>query len=255
MANKLFSPDLPVEQVLKIGREFQDQDRWRGAHYDTARLLCDTIERLNQKLKEKRAEMTYEEYQKIYEEWEKTDSIKRKEELEEQIYDAALGLMKRLIGLYAKYGKKYVQDDDYRDDRGCISLDKEELKYGDGGTKRIWLRYTDHWKYGGECDFGIDVYMRYLDEKKIQELEDQLIDERIELLKKKIDEANAGIRVLEESQTKYCKELSDKNKMKEEREKQKQKEKEEAEERAWQDRIRRTREETAMDKPEAGVNV
>ena len=165
--------------------------------------------------------MTYEEYLKVYEEWEKTDSIKRKEELEEQIYDAALGLMKRLIDLYAKYGKRYVQDDDYRDDRGCISLDKEELEYGDGGTKRVWLRYTDHWAYGGECDFGIDVYMKYLDEKNIQELEDQLMDERIELLRKKIDEANAGIRILEENKLRYCKELSDKNKMKEEREKQK----------------------------------
>ena len=167
--------------------------------------------------------MTYEEYQKIYEEWEKTDSIKRKEELEEQIYDAALGLMKKMIGIYAKYGKRFVQDDDYRDDRGCISLNVEELGYG--GKKRVWLRYTDHWAYGGECDFGIDVSMKYLDEKSLQELEDQLLEDRIELLRKKIDEANAGIRVLEESKTKYGKELSDKNKMKEERDKQKQKEK------------------------------
>jgi len=221
MANKLFSPDLPVEQVLKIGREFQDQDRWRGAHYDTARLLCDTIERLNQKLKEKRAEMTYEEYQKIYDEWEKTDSIKRKEELEEQIYDAALGLMKKMIGIYAKYGKRFVQDDDYRDDRGGISLNTEELGYS--GKERVWLRYYDHWKYGGECDFGIDVHMKYLNEKSLQELEDQLLEDRIELLRKKIDEASAGIRVLEENKIKYCKELSDKNKMKEERDAKKKK--------------------------------
>ena len=53
---RLFSPDLPVDQVLKIGRDFQDQDKWHGAHYDTARLLCDTIERLEQKLKEKEKE-------------------------------------------------------------------------------------------------------------------------------------------------------------------------------------------------------
>ena len=50
---QLFSPELPVDQVLKIGRDFQNQDNWHGAHYDTARLLCDTIERLNQKLKKK----------------------------------------------------------------------------------------------------------------------------------------------------------------------------------------------------------
>lgn len=35
-----------VEHVLKIGREFQKQDNWRGAHHDTAKLLCDTIEHL-----------------------------------------------------------------------------------------------------------------------------------------------------------------------------------------------------------------
>jgi hypothetical protein len=50
----LFSPELPVDQVLKIGRDFQNQDSWHGAHYDTARLLCDTIERLNGELKRKR---------------------------------------------------------------------------------------------------------------------------------------------------------------------------------------------------------
>lgn len=35
-----------IEHVLKIGREFQKQDAWRGAHHDTVKLLCDTIEHL-----------------------------------------------------------------------------------------------------------------------------------------------------------------------------------------------------------------
>ena len=50
----MFSPELPLDQVLKIGREFQNQDNWHGAHYDTARLLCDTIVRLSRKLEEKK---------------------------------------------------------------------------------------------------------------------------------------------------------------------------------------------------------
>lgn len=183
--------------------------------------------------------MTYEEYQKIYEEWEKTDSINRKEEIEEQIYDAALGLMKKMIGIYAKYGKRFVRDNDYRDDRGGIYLDKEELGYG--GKERVWLRYYDTWAYGGECDFGIDVQMKYLDEKNIQELEDRLMDERIELLKKKIDDADAGIRALEESKTKYFKELSDKNKMKEEWEKQKEKRRDsDGQARSWSECLKET---------------
>ena len=37
-----------VEQVLKIGRDFQKQDSWRGAHHDTTKLLCDTIEYLRE---------------------------------------------------------------------------------------------------------------------------------------------------------------------------------------------------------------
>ena len=197
--------------------------------------------------------MTYEEYLKVYEEWKSTDSIKRKGELEKNIFDAAHDLMKRLIDLYAKWDKKYVQESDFRDDSGCYSLDTEELDFD--GKERVWLRYEDSWAYGGHCDFGIDVHMKYLDEKNLQELEDQLMDERIELLRKKIDEANAGIRILEETKLRYCVELSDKNKMKEKREKQKKKEKEEAEERAWQERIRRTREETAMDRQEPGNNA
>ena len=40
-----------VGQVLKIGRDFRDKDRWYGAHYDTVKLLCDTIEYLRDRLK------------------------------------------------------------------------------------------------------------------------------------------------------------------------------------------------------------
>ena len=32
------------EQVLRIGRDFQNKDGFRGAHFDTVKLLCDTIE-------------------------------------------------------------------------------------------------------------------------------------------------------------------------------------------------------------------
>lgn len=39
-----------VEYVLKIGRDYQNKDGFRGAHYDTVKLLCDTIEYLRDKL-------------------------------------------------------------------------------------------------------------------------------------------------------------------------------------------------------------
>ena len=182
----------------------------------------------------KEKEMTYEEYQKLYEEWKSTDSIKRKGEIEEQIYQVAYDLAKKMIGIYDKWGKKFVQDPDFSTERGCYSLDKEELDYD--GKERVWLRYTDTWAYGGECDFGIDVHMKFLDEKNVQELEDQFLEDRIALLRKKIDESNAGIRILEESKLRYCVELNEKNRMKEKRDKEKERERKEAEENAWHER-------------------
>lgn len=40
-----------IKDILRIGRSFQDSDRvYRGATYETAKLLCDTIEMLNEAL-------------------------------------------------------------------------------------------------------------------------------------------------------------------------------------------------------------
>lgn len=38
------------EEVLRIGRDFQRQDTFRGAQHDTVKLLCDTIEYLRDRL-------------------------------------------------------------------------------------------------------------------------------------------------------------------------------------------------------------
>jgi hypothetical protein len=32
-----------IDHILKVGRDFQNTDTWRGAHFDTVKLLCDTI--------------------------------------------------------------------------------------------------------------------------------------------------------------------------------------------------------------------
>lgn len=42
---------MSIDDVLKIGRDFQKSDTWRGATHDTAKLLCDTIEMLRNKVK------------------------------------------------------------------------------------------------------------------------------------------------------------------------------------------------------------
>jgi len=38
--------NMDIDHILKIGRDFQNTDTWHGAHYDTVKLLCDTIEYL-----------------------------------------------------------------------------------------------------------------------------------------------------------------------------------------------------------------
>lgn len=46
--NTRFDMCQDVDHVLKIGREFAAKDGYRGAHYDTVKLLCDTIEHLRE---------------------------------------------------------------------------------------------------------------------------------------------------------------------------------------------------------------
>ena len=52
LKENMFNPDLKnvdhmdIDHILKIGRDFQNSDKWHGATYDTAKLLCDTIENL-----------------------------------------------------------------------------------------------------------------------------------------------------------------------------------------------------------------
>lgn len=44
--------ELDIEHVLEIGRRFQQSDsNYRGATWETAKLLCDTIESLRDKIK------------------------------------------------------------------------------------------------------------------------------------------------------------------------------------------------------------
>ena len=126
--------------------------------------------------------MTYEEYKKLYMEWNSTDSISRKEEIEETISEVACGLLHRLVNLYSKRGRRYVEDSDYRTDMGGTSLVTEELEW-DGETT-VHLNYYDHWQYGGECDIGIEVKMKYLDEDEFNKLDGELKKKQLETLEK-----------------------------------------------------------------------
>ena len=59
LIKNISNPDLinidhmDIDHILEIGRNFQNSDRWHGATYDTAKLLCDTIENLKKNLEKK----------------------------------------------------------------------------------------------------------------------------------------------------------------------------------------------------------
>lgn len=51
MSEQTQEPHLSTDEILRIGRDFQKSDNiWRGATFDTAKLLCDEIERLARRL-------------------------------------------------------------------------------------------------------------------------------------------------------------------------------------------------------------
>lgn len=141
--------------------------------------------------------MTYGEYKKLYGEWSSTDSVSHKDEIKDAIYDAAVGLLHKLVELYAKRGRDYVGDSDYRTDRGFTSLDAEELPW-DGETK-VHLRYTDSWRYGGECDIGIIVPMKYLDEDEFGKLDEELKKKQLVTLEHDLRSKKAEVEHLTKS--------------------------------------------------------
>ncbi len=134
--------------------------------------------------------MRFEDYRELEKEVRTTDSIKRREELEKKIYEVAYALFRDLEPLYEKYGKKFVDDEDYRNDRGTLTLDEVD---GDD----VWLHYYDHWSHGGECSFGIRVKMKLLDQGPREELEKALAQKRLEKLKKELESSKQQIKFLE----------------------------------------------------------
>ena len=133
--------------------------------------------------------MNYAEYQNIVKEYEESDSVRRREEIEEQVYDASTDLLTVLNRLYAKYGKDFVDDDEYREDRGWLSLSERN----EFDAHSVYLHYSDRWSYGGECDFGIEVPMKYLDKEALSELEEQLSEGRVKSIRHSIQEKKQTI--------------------------------------------------------------
>lgn len=144
--------------------------------------------------------MTYNEYKQLVHQYKSSDSVKERKEIESKIYDAAVALMRRLEAVHCKYGSSFIDDSEYRDDRGGISLE-------DFGEQNVYLHYSDRWSYGGECDFGIAVPMRFLDECEYSKLENELKDKHIAHLKCEIESCTNQIKNLRQKAEKMEQEL------------------------------------------------
>ena len=148
--------------------------------------------------------MTYSEYQKLHEEWKRCDSIKRREEIESAIFNIAKLLLNKLNKVYAKYGQKFVDEDDYMETRGHLSLSRGYLSDG-----KVYLNYWDTWRHGGECDFNIEIPMKYLDDANVVELESDLKSKRIVELERDIQDMEAEIVNISNRKVELQKELEE----------------------------------------------
>lgn len=133
--------------------------------------------------------MTYNDYKALYDEYWNTDSIKRREEIEEKISKAGLALFNRVRGIFDKYHarKQLIHDSDYRDDRGWIGLAHEDDDLAMIEKDNFYLCYSDHWQYGGECCFTITINAHWFDAANRKKLAEELRKKRIEKLGAEIE--------------------------------------------------------------------
>ena len=66
--------------------------------------------------------MTYEEYRKLVEEYDSTDSVSRRDEIEDKVHEISVALARKLEEMYNKFGESFIKDDDYRSDRGGLTI-------------------------------------------------------------------------------------------------------------------------------------
>lgn len=147
---------------------------------------------------------TFAEYRMFVKEYKESDSASRKEAIEYSVFAKARALLHKLKVLYVKYGREIVEDSDYQEDRGWLSLAEFD-------EDTVWLHYSDRWAYGGECDIGIEVPMMYLDGDEMEVLEKGLREEHTERVKKQIQEKRDAIEELKKEVEKLEVEVNEDN--------------------------------------------
>ena len=135
--------------------------------------------------------MTHRDYLNLVKEYNATNSISRRKEIADEVSKTSIALAKELEAMYNRFGTTFVNDDEYRADRGGFSLIEFD-------ADEAHLRYSDRWQYGGECCFGVAVPMRMLDvENRLAEIR-SLREEQIVSLRKEYEDNNSQIEQLTE---------------------------------------------------------
>ena len=139
--------------------------------------------------------MTKAEYESLIDEYEKTDSISRREEIKEKIEKAGIALFNRVRDIYDKYHarKELITDDDYREDRGWLGLAQEDDGEPIIEKGSFLLYYGDRWAYGGECGFGIRVYAKWFDPEERNKLARELKEKRIAKLENALESEKKAV--------------------------------------------------------------
>lgn len=139
--------------------------------------------------------MTRTEYEALYDEYWNTDSLKRREEIEDKISKAALALFDCIRDIFDRYHarRQLIDDDDYREDRGFIGLAHEVDGDPMIGKEFLYLRYCDRWQYGGECNFTIRLKAKWFESEERKKLAVKLREQMIEKIERAIEDINLGI--------------------------------------------------------------
>jgi len=145
--------------------------------------------------------MTFNEYKALVEEHYKTDSVSRKNEIENKLFTALIALAKHLEKLYRKYGLSFINDSNWRDDRGYYEI----MEFYDD---EAYLNYSDRWQYGGRCDIGITIDAKYFDVEERNKKEQELKLDYISRLKTRFDVIDDRIKALYKEKSEIAEKLA-----------------------------------------------
>jgi hypothetical protein len=130
--------------------------------------------------------MTFNDYQSLVKEYYKTDSVSRRDEIEQKLYVELIALTKCLEELYNKYEMSFVDDSEWMPDRGGYSL-------SEFSENKAYLRYYDRWSYGGECDVSIVIPTKFFDVEERKKKEERLKTDYNKRLKNDVKDIDAQI--------------------------------------------------------------